>query len=205
MALIDQVRTVCERLVPLGWRPFLKAATSNSLDIHKTTTAALRTELTKNLPAINRTIPGLEDFANGGARAVTAAQPSLSVLYHALAIPLIMRDHLGLPFGGFATPAELDALENFIFSLAPVSLPQFIAQNGGTTKVAVVDFSSEYRPAADTVDGRHADWDWLAPLGDGRCVWVKLRSTSDGDGIDYAWRIFRECAGTGYFLLGDAA
>ena len=52
---------------------------------------------------------------------------------------------------------------------------------------------------------RRDGWDWLAPLGDGRCAWVKLRSASDGDGTDYAWRIFRECAGAGYFLLGDAA
>ena len=47
-------------------------------------------------------------------------------------------------------------------------------------------------------------WDWKAPLGDGRCAWAKLRRTSAGGGIDYAWRIFRECAGAGYFLLGDA-
>ena len=61
------------------------------------------------------------------------------------------------PFGGYATPAELDTLENFIFSLAPVTLAKFITDNGGVSKVAVVVFSSEYRPAADTVDGRHAD------------------------------------------------
>ncbi len=48
-------------------------------------------------------------------------------------------------------------------------------------------------------------WDWCAPLGDGRCAWAKLRRTSAGGGIDYAWRIFRACAGPGYFLLGDAA
>jgi hypothetical protein len=58
---------------------------------------------------------------------------------------------------GYATPAELEILENFIFSLVPVNLPQFITQNGGASNVAVVVFSSDYRPAADTVDGRHAD------------------------------------------------
>ena len=157
MALIDQVKAICERLAPLGWRAFLKAATAQALDIQKATPAALRTELTKNLPTIKRELPGLEDFASKGQQAVAAGQPSLSLLYHALASPLVTRDHLGSPFGGFATPAELDTLENFIFSLAPVTLPKFITDNGGASKVAVVVFATEYRPAADTVDGRHAD------------------------------------------------
>jgi len=52
---------------------------------------------------------------------------------------------------------------------------------------------------------RRDGWDWLSPLGDGRCAWVKLRRSSTKGGIDYTWRIFRECAGPGYFLLGDAA
>ena len=157
MALADQVKVLCDRLVPLGWRDFLKSATNNALDIKKATPAALRQELIKNLSTINRNITGLEDFAQAGTRAVTAGQPSLSLLYHALASPLVVRDHNGSPFGGFATPAELDTLENFIFSLAPVSLPNFITQNGGASKVAVVIFSTDYRPAAHSVDGRHAD------------------------------------------------
>lgn len=157
MALIDQVKAVCDRLAPLGWRGFFKSATADALDISKATPAALRTELTKNLASINRALPGLEDLASGGQKAMTAGQPALSLLYHALASPLVTRDHLGNPFSGYATPAELDTLENFIFSLAPVTLPQFIAQHGGAGKVAVVLFASEYRPAADTVDGRHAD------------------------------------------------
>ena len=157
MALIDQVKALCDRLAPLGWRAFLKDATAQALDIQNATPAALRTELTKNLPTIRRELSGLEDFASGGQRAVAAGQPSLSLLYHALASPLVTRDHHGSPFGGYATPAELDTLENFIFSLAPVTLAKFITDHGGASKVAVVVFSSEYRPAADTVDGRHAD------------------------------------------------
>ena len=157
MALIDQVQLLCNRLAPLGWRAFLKAATNNTLDIQKATPASLRQELTKNLASINRNIAGLEDFSLAGTRAVTAGQPSLSFLYHALACPLVVRDHNGSLFGGFATPAELETLENFVFSLAPASLPQFISENGGASKVAVVVFSTEYRAAADSVDGRHAD------------------------------------------------
>ena len=51
------------------------------------------------------------------------------------------------------------------------------------------------------VDG----WDWRAPLGDGRCAWTELRYNSKTCGIGYPWQIHRECAGPGYFLLGDAA
>jgi len=157
MALINHVKALCDRLSPLGWRELLLVVSNKSLDIQKPTPATLRQELTKNLASIDRSIPGFEDFSSGGMKAVTAGQPSLSLLYHALASPLVTRDHKGNPLGGFPTPAQLDALENFIFSLAPVALPHFITQNGGLTKVSVVVFSSEYRPAADTVDGRHAD------------------------------------------------
>jgi 2-polyprenyl-6-methoxyphenol hydroxylase-like FAD-dependent oxidoreductase len=52
---------------------------------------------------------------------------------------------------------------------------------------------------------RRDGWDWRAPLGDGRTAWTELRHTSEKGGIDFSWRIFRECAGPGYFLLGDAA
>jgi 2-polyprenyl-6-methoxyphenol hydroxylase-like FAD-dependent oxidoreductase len=52
---------------------------------------------------------------------------------------------------------------------------------------------------------RKNGWDWLSPLGDGRCAWVKLRCGRASRGIDYTWRVFRACAGPGYFLLGDAA
>ena len=53
---------------------------------------------------------------------------------------------------------------------------------------------------------RHAEgWDWLAPLAAGRSAWAKLRRAPNAAGMDATWRIFRECAGAGYFLLGDAA
>jgi hypothetical protein len=157
MPLIDDVKQICDRLTPLGWRELLKAAAGGGLDIQKASAAALRQELIKNLPGIDRAVPGFEEFAMNGKQAITAGQPSMSLLYHALASPLVTRDHVGVPLGGFATPAELDTLENFIFSLASIALDQFIKNNGGKTRIAVVLFSSEYRPAASSVDGRHAD------------------------------------------------
>jgi hypothetical protein len=157
MARIDEIKRLCDRLAPLGWRGLLQAATGNELDISQPTSKELKRQLIKDLAAINRALPGFEDFAAGGSSAVTPAQPALSLLYHALASPLVVHDHEGRPLRGFATPAELDQLENFIFSLSPLSLAQFIRDNGGISMVAVTVFSSEYRPASDTVDGRHAD------------------------------------------------
>src|SRR5688572_4630603 len=135
MPLIDNVKALCDRLAPLGWRDFLLAATGNALDIQAQTSAALRTQLTKDLPSIDRSLTGLEDFASDGRKAATDGLPSHSLLYPALSTPLLVRDHLGNSFEGYGTPAELDLLENFIFSLAPLDLPAFIQANGGATKV----------------------------------------------------------------------
>lgn len=56
---------------------------------------------------------------------------------------------------------------------------------------------------------RNDGWDWQAPLEDNRCAWVELRiATSDARssaGIDLTWQFRPECAGPGFFLLGDAA
>jgi flavin-dependent dehydrogenase len=51
-------------------------------------------------------------------------------------------------------------------------------------------------------------WSWLAPLGGGRSAWVSLEvagASCVGLGTDVSWRIFPDCAGPGYFLVGDAA
>lgn len=52
---------------------------------------------------------------------------------------------------------------------------------------------------------RRNGWNWVSPLSERRCAWVELRYGDDARGMDYPWRIFRECAGQGYYLLGDAA
>jgi flavin-dependent dehydrogenase len=54
-------------------------------------------------------------------------------------------------------------------------------------------------------------WSWVAPLGGGRAAWVSLTVSNPIEscampiGTDVSWRIHRDCAGSGYFLLGDAA
>jgi len=56
---------------------------------------------------------------------------------------------------------------------------------------------------------RDDGWDWQAPLGSHRTAWVELRiGESDGRppaGVDLTWQLRPECAGPGFFLLGDAA
>ena len=142
--MLDDVKIICDRLAPLGWASLLKNVTGGALDIRQSSSAKLQAALTAQLTSINRAIPGFEDFNPVGDRGVAAGKPSESLLYHALASPLVARDEEGRPLQGFATPAELDLLENFIFSLVSVSLQQLIRQQGGASQVAVVVFASEY-------------------------------------------------------------
>ena len=74
MPLIDDVKRVCDRLAPLGWRDLLLA---HGVDI---TAANLKQELTKELPNINRTIKGFEDFAFEGKRAIESGNPARSLI-----------------------------------------------------------------------------------------------------------------------------
>ena len=60
----------------------------------------------------------------------------------------------------------------------------------------------EGQPLFRSCDG---GWQWLSPLGHEGCAWAELRQSAKASGIDYTRRFFRECAGPGYCLLGDAA
>ena len=86
MALIDKVKQLCDRLVPLGWRDLLLRVTRNALDIQQPTAAALQATLMSPIPDANidRTIAGFQDFAPGGS--VQGIQPgsfARSLFYHA--------------------------------------------------------------------------------------------------------------------------
>ncbi|MBD2439598.1 hypothetical protein [Nostoc sp. FACHB-110] len=146
MALIDEVKKVCSRLAPFGWRDLLL---QQGLDI---TAANLQQELTKELPAINRRIVGFEDFAFEGKRAIEAGNPSRSLLFHALASPNVVSDNLSV----YPTLAELEIIENYIYGVQPPSLQdlQVIAQR---QPLAIAVFAFEYRPASETVHRQYAD------------------------------------------------
>jgi hypothetical protein len=146
MTNIDEVKAICARLADSGWQRLLKL---HGLDISK---ADLATELAREL-SINRDILGFEDFTIAGKRGVEPGLPSASLLYHALASPNVHPT----PSGGaasansYATLEELDALENYIYSLRP-----FDPVDRDDAVVGV--FAYEYRPWTSTAHGYHADF-----------------------------------------------
>jgi len=150
MALINDVKKVCDRLAPLGWRDLLLA---HGLDI---TATDLKQELTKDLPNINRRLPGFEDFAAEGMRGIMAGDPALSLLFHALVSPNVVQDGNGVNLNAFPTLAEQEVIENYVYGIQPPSLEDLKARAQQAT-LAIVVFSSEYRPASETVHRRHAD------------------------------------------------
>lgn len=154
MALIDEVKTVCDRLAPLGWRDLLLNVTGGQLDILKPTSAGLKTELTKALTTIDRTVLGFTDFSLSGARGITSGSPSDSLLYHAMASPNVITD-----LSGFPTLKEIETVENYVFGVHPPTLGSLRAKAGltGSQRLSVVLFAYEYRPARDTCTGRQAD------------------------------------------------
>ena len=154
MALIDDVKAACDRLAPLGWRNVLLGITGGQLDIQKPTSAALKTELTKTLTAIDRTATGFTDFSLSGARAISAGSPASSLLYHALASPNVTAG-----VSGFPTLKEIESVENFVFGVQPPTLASLKIKAGlsGSQRLSVVLFACEYRPARDTCTRRQAD------------------------------------------------
>ena len=155
MTLINELKAVCDRLAPLGWRDLLKKVTHDSLDIEQATEAKLKAALLKPISDIDRTRPGFEDFDGAGRQGITPGKPSQSLLYHALASPCVTRDADSAPLKGFPTPRELETVENAVFGLQPPTLASLVQAAGG--KLSVVVFALEYRPAVDIPDRAHAD------------------------------------------------
>ena len=150
MALIDDVSAACERLAPAGWGGLLGA---HGLDIGA---ADLRAELTRELPGIDRDVPGFEDFADEGGRAIEPGKPAESLLYHAFASPNVLTGIGGKPLKAYPTLAEIDAVQSLVFGISPPSLAEVSARFPGAL-MAVAVFATEYRPAPETVHRRHAD------------------------------------------------
>ena len=150
MALLDEVRAVCGRLAPHGWADLLAA---HGLDI---AAADLRAELARPLTGIDRDVPGFEDFAAEGRRGVQPGSPARSLLFHALASPNVTQRPDGQELGEFPSPAELAAVENYVFGARPPSLPDLLAR-AAEAPLAVVVFAVEYRPSSQTPHQRHAD------------------------------------------------
>jgi len=147
MALLDDVRTLLSDLGRAGWGDYLLR--TQGLNI---TASNLADELSRPL-TINRQIPGFEDFAQRGTRAIEPGDPGLSLLYHALASPRVRPTLTGgapLPEQAYPRWEQLDVLENYIYSLAPFSPEEL--------KDAVIGvFAYEYRPVLASPHRQHAD------------------------------------------------
>lgn len=142
MALIDEVKQVCDRLAPQGWQNLLL---QHGLDI---TATNLQQELAKELPTINRNLPGFTDFAADGIRGIEPGSPARSLLYHALASSAV--HPTGNNFEAYPTLAELDVIENYIYSLTNRRLSDF-------PNAVIAVFAYQYRIAARSPHGIHAD------------------------------------------------
>ncbi|MGH1347821.1 MAG: hypothetical protein ACRBN8_40075 [Nannocystales bacterium] len=148
MALIDDVKKLCDRLAPRGWGDLLKSATGGQLDIAQPDTAALDGALRAELSVVRK--DGLADFSTRGTRGVTPGQPARSLLYHVLASPSVHPKPLeqSVP-EDYATLDELDTLENYIYSL--------VADRTDLGGTVVAVFAYQYRTAQRTSHRVHAD------------------------------------------------
>ncbi|AZV26502.1 hypothetical protein CT157_10930 [Pseudomonas syringae] len=149
MSLLEIVNQACRRLAPGGWHSLLLA---HGLDI---LAVPLKAELLKPL-RIDRSVLGFEDFCPTGNRAIEPARPAQSLLFHALASPRVTRDSGGQPLQTYPTPTEIEAVLNYVFGVRPPTLKDLQRQVQGEP-LAVAVLACEYRCAADTVHGEHAD------------------------------------------------
>ncbi len=149
MSLWDDVGKILTRLSNQGWQALLL---KHGLDLNS---GDLRAELLRNLgPSIKRDLAGFLDFSPLGARGIEPGDPARSLLYHALASPLVHPTPDGNPVdpanpNAYPTLEELDTIENLIYALS--------ADNILTADMALAVFAYEYRPASGTPLGGHAD------------------------------------------------
>lgn len=153
MALIDDVKAVCDRLTPHGWRDLLLEVSEGTLDIAAT---SLKAELAKELPRIRRDRNGFQDFAFEGNRGIEPGNPARSLLHHALASPNVVQGARGFVLTDFPSLREIEIVENYVFGSKPPSLRELSARSQRAF-MALVVFASEYRPAPETVHRKHAD------------------------------------------------
>jgi hypothetical protein len=153
MSLIEDLKIVCDRLAPLGWRDLLLAVTNNSLDISQPTTTKLKSALKTPVASIDRSKRGFEDFNRNGIQGIAPGSPSESLLFHALASPQVHPTANGTPSPvptNYPTLDELDVIENFIYSL--------VADRTDLNDAIVAVFAYQYREASRTTHLRHADF-----------------------------------------------
>jgi hypothetical protein len=155
MSLIKAVFSlVNKKLIGNGWDKLL--AKVAGLRLNKPTPAKLAAELARPLRRVDRTFSGFEDFALAGNRGIEPGSPARSLLFHALASPNVLDRGNGSRLGYFPTLKELEDVENYVFGVKPPKIDELIKRATGS-RLAIIVFSSEYRPASQTTHGVHAD------------------------------------------------
>jgi hypothetical protein len=139
MALIDWLKKN-------GWEKYLKDTTG--LDLSKVNTNN-QDELFSELKQPRPEGKGFDDFA--GVRAIEPGQPAFSLLYHALASPLVQPD--GFDKSQYPSLEQIDRLEDYIYGLKNFDLSLEVLKRD----YALAVFAYEYRPAFKTPHHRHAD------------------------------------------------
>jgi len=166
MSLIDEVKAICARLGPHGWKDLLLL---HGLDI---TAVDLKAELLRELTTIRRDMDGFQDYAYEGKRGIEPGNPARSLLFHVLASPNVIKGSVGKELDDFPTLSEIETLENYVYGIQPPSMlelrnraNQVLSWTDGhrsdstsqEVQIAIVVFASEYRPAPETVHQKHAD------------------------------------------------
>ena len=109
----------------------------------------LKDDLIKERP-IDRSLPGFRDFDSASKVAIRPGDPASSLVYHALASPLVKPP--GAAPDSYPTVEQLEFVENYIWSLSPLAP----ADVPGDAMIAV--FAYEYRSAPATTHLRQADF-----------------------------------------------
>jgi hypothetical protein len=117
--------------------------------------------------AIDRRQPGFADFDPGSRAAIVPGDPASSLVYHALASPLVKPPRAD-PHS-YPQTADLDLVENYILSLAP------LAASAIPHNAVIAVLAYEYRPAAWTTHRRQADFVYsragFSRIGEAAAVW----------------------------------
>ena len=172
MALINNVKEICDRLVRAGWRDLML---KQGIDIDQPNVQRLAEALSVEV-VVDKSIPGFEDFVADRAKGVEPGNVSASLLYHAFAAPGVYQvptkslgsnspfGDLSEPITDFPTIEDLDTLENYIFARAERSLADvrsyaadLLGLSVGNVELAIAVYAAEYRPAPETPHQRYAD------------------------------------------------
>ena len=155
MTLINEIKAVCDRLAPLGWRDLLKKVTHDSLDIEQATEAKLKGGAPEADRRYRSDASGFRGLRRRRPARHHTGQALSSLLYHALASPCVTRDADSAPLKGFPTPLSWRRSKMPSSARSLLMLASLVQAAEG--KLSVVVFALEYRPAVDIPDRAHAD------------------------------------------------